>query len=142
MPRRSSVDWMAHEVAGLQCVDKKRRCGNYKALTFLRGRRFVWCGTRRTVCFGEARFFGCLEFVGKFGVPQLVTINKSASYGVQWNRTRLFLKCRMLLAYKAIIQNCLWNSKPPDTERCRSLLPLRMDRIAQKKTLGVVTENR
>ena len=102
----------------------------------------IWCGTRRTVCFGEARFFGCLEFVGKFGVPQLVTINKSASYGVQWNRTRLFLKCRMLLAYKAIIQNCLWNSKPPDTERCRSLLPLRMDRIAQKKTLGVVTENR
>jgi len=28
-----------------------------------------------------ARFFGRLEFAGKFGVPQLVTINKSASYG-------------------------------------------------------------
>lgn len=48
-----------------------------------------WCGTRRTVCFGETRFSGRLEFVGKFGVPQLVTINKSASYGVQWNRTRI-----------------------------------------------------
>ena len=109
---------------------------------FCEGFVLYGAGTRRTVCFGEARFFGCLEFVGKFGVPQLVTINKSASYGVQWNRTRLFLKCRMLLAYKAIIQNCLWNSKPPDTERCRSLLPLRIGRIAQKKTLGVVTENR
>jgi hypothetical protein len=99
--------------------------------------RALFCmGTRRTVCFGEVRFFGCLEFVGKFGVPQLVTINKSASYGVQWNRTRLFLKCRMLLAYKAIIQNCLWNSKPPDTERCRSLLPLRIGRIAQKEDIG------
>ena len=115
---------------------------NNKALAFLRGLRLVWCGTRRTVCFCGARFFGRLEFAGKFGVPQLVTINKSASYGVQWNRTRLFLTCRMLLAYKAIIQNCLWNSKPPDIERCRSLLPLRIGRIAQKKTSGVVTENR
>lgn len=43
-------------------------------------------GTRRTVCFGEARIFGRLDFGGKFGVPQLVTINKSASYGVRWNR--------------------------------------------------------
>ena len=48
-------------------------------------------GTRRTVCFGETRFFGRLEFAGKFGVPQLVTINKSASYGARWNRIRDFL---------------------------------------------------
>jgi len=116
--------------------------GNNKAPAFLQGLRFVWCGTRRTVCFCGARFFGRLEFAGKFGVPQLVTINKSASYGVQWNRTRLFLTGRMLLANKAIIQNCLWNSKPPDIERCRSLLPLRIGIIAQKKTSGVVTENR
>ncbi|WP_449438128.1 MULTISPECIES: type II toxin-antitoxin system RelE/ParE family toxin [Pseudomonas] len=50
----------------------------------------LYGGTRRTVCFGETRFFGRLEFAGKFGVPQLVTINKSASYGVRWNRTRDF----------------------------------------------------
>ena len=43
-------------------------------------------GTRRTVAFGEARFSAGLEVGGKFGVPQLVTINKSASYGFQWNR--------------------------------------------------------
>lgn len=46
----------------------------------------VWCGTRRTVCFGEAIFSAGLEVSGKFGVPQLVTIKKSASYGAQWNR--------------------------------------------------------
>ncbi|MBA6042656.1 hypothetical protein [Pseudomonas lactis] len=55
-------------------------------------------GTRRTVCFGGARFFGRLEFVGKFGVPQLVTINKSASYGVRWNRTRDFFDVSTLSA--------------------------------------------
>jgi len=48
----------------------------------------LYGGTRRTVHFGEARFSGCLDYGGKFGVPQLVTINKSASYGVRWNRTR------------------------------------------------------
>ena len=48
----------------------------------------LYGGTRRTVCFGEARFSGRLDFGGKFGVPQLVTINKSASYGVRWNRIR------------------------------------------------------
>jgi hypothetical protein len=42
--------------------------------------------TRRTVAFGEARFPSGLEVGGKFGVPQLKTINKSASYGFQWNR--------------------------------------------------------
>ena len=77
---------MAHEAPGLQCVDKKRTRGNYKALTFLRGLRFVWCGTRRTVAFGEARFPAGLDVGGKFGVPRPVTINKSASYGLQWNR--------------------------------------------------------
>ena len=54
---------------------------NDKALVFLRGLCFVWCGTRRTVALGEARFSAGLEFGGKFGIPQLVTINKSASYG-------------------------------------------------------------
>lgn len=34
----------------------------------------MWCGTRRTVCFGEARFSAGLEFDGKFGLSQLVTI--------------------------------------------------------------------
>jgi hypothetical protein len=59
---------------------------------------FVWCGTRRTVCFGGARFFGRLEFGGKLGVPQLVTINKSASYGVRWNRIRDFLDVSDIVA--------------------------------------------
>lgn len=45
-------------------------------------------GTRRTVCFGEARFSAGLGVGGKLGVPQLVTINKSASYGFRWNRIR------------------------------------------------------
>ena len=53
----------------------------------------VWRGTRRTVACCEARFSADMEFAGKFGVPQLVTINKSASYGFQWNRTRDFLRC-------------------------------------------------
>lgn len=57
-------------------------------------------GTRRTVCFGETRFFGRLELPGKFGVPQLVTINKSASYGVRWNRTRGFLDVSTLSVCK------------------------------------------
>jgi hypothetical protein len=63
---------------------------NNKAPAFLRGLRFVWCGTRRTVAVGGARFSASLERVGKFGVPQLVTIYKSASYGFQWNRTGIF----------------------------------------------------
>ena len=76
--------------AGWQGVDRMWTCGNNKASTFLWRLCFVWCGTRRTVCFCGARFFGRLEFTGKFGVPQLVTINKkSASYGVQWNRIRI-----------------------------------------------------
>jgi hypothetical protein len=54
-------------------------------------------GTRRTVSFDGARFSAGLEFGRKFGVPQLVTINKSASYGFWWNRIRDFLislRCR------------------------------------------------
>ena len=47
-------------------------------------------GTRQTVAVSGARFSAGLEFGGKFGVPQLVTINKSASYGFRWNRTRDF----------------------------------------------------
>ena len=47
-------------------------------------------GTRRTVAFSEARFPAGLEVGRKFGVPQLVTINKSASYGARWNRIRDF----------------------------------------------------
>lgn len=39
------------------------------------------CGTRRKVALGEARFSVGLEFGGKFSVPQIVTINRSASYG-------------------------------------------------------------
>ena len=51
-------------------------------------------GTRRTVDCSEAMFSADLEFGGKFGVPQLVTINKSASYGLQWNRIRDLLERR------------------------------------------------
>lgn len=47
------------------------------------------CGTRRKVALGAARFSAGLEFGGKFSVPQIVTINKSASYGSQWNRIRV-----------------------------------------------------
>jgi hypothetical protein len=57
----------------------------------------VWCGTRRTVAWREARFSAGLEFAGKYGVPKLVTINKSASYGVRWNRIGIFemsARCR------------------------------------------------
>lgn len=61
---------------------------NNKAPAFLQGLCFVWCGTRRTVSFGRARFPVGLEVGGKFGVPQTVTINKSAGYGLQWNRIR------------------------------------------------------
>lgn len=42
---------------------------NSKALASLRGLRFVWCGTRRTVSFYEARFSVGLEFGRKFGEP-------------------------------------------------------------------------
>ena len=55
-------------------------------------------GTRRTVAVSGARFSAGLEFGGKFGVPQLVTINKSASYGVRWNRTRDFFDVSTLSA--------------------------------------------
>lgn len=48
-------------------------------------------GTRRTVARGRARFSAGLEFDGKFGIPQSVTINESASYGLKGNRTREFL---------------------------------------------------
>ena len=61
---------------------------------------FVWSGTRRTVCFCGARFFGRLEFTRKFGVPQLATINKSASYGAWWNRIRDFLDVSTLSVCK------------------------------------------
>jgi hypothetical protein len=71
-----------------------RQCGRNvdvpettKPLHFCRGFVLYGAGTRRTVAFGAARFSAGLEFGGKFGVPQLVTINKSASYGTQWNRT-------------------------------------------------------
>lgn len=43
-------------------------------------------GTRRTVCCCEGRGFAGLEFGGFCGVPLRVAINKSASYGVWWNR--------------------------------------------------------
>ena len=86
--------------AGWQGVDRMWTCGNNKAPTFLWRLCFVWCGTRRTVCFGETRFFGRLEFAGKIGVPQLVTINKSASYGIRWNRTRDFLEISTLSVCK------------------------------------------
>jgi hypothetical protein len=52
----------------------------------------LYGGTRRTVAVSGARFSAGLEFGGKFGVPQLVTINKSASYGFRWSRTRDFFK--------------------------------------------------
>ena len=40
-------------------------------------------GTRRTVAWGEARFSAGLELRGRFGVLLLITINRSASYGIQ-----------------------------------------------------------
>ena len=49
---------------------------------FCEGFVLYGAGIRRTVYFGEARFFGRLEFGEKIGVPQLVTINKLAGYGV------------------------------------------------------------
>ena len=48
-------------------------------------------GTRRTVARGGARFSAGLEFDGKIGIPQSVTINESASYGLKRNRTREIL---------------------------------------------------
>lgn len=51
----------------------------------------IWCGTRRTVARGGARFSAGLEFDGKFGIPQSATINESASYGLKRNRTREIL---------------------------------------------------
>lgn len=46
------------------------------------------CGTRRTVAFGEARFTAGLDVGRKFGVPRPVNIDKSASYGSGWIRSR------------------------------------------------------
>jgi hypothetical protein len=62
--------------------------------------KWNWTNLGRNPFFGGARFFGCLEFVGKFGVPPLVTINKSASYGARWNRTRDFLDVSTLSVCK------------------------------------------
>lgn len=58
---------------------------------FYEGFVLYGAGTRRTVAVSGARFSAGLEFGGKFGVPQLVTINKSAGYGFWWNRIRIFL---------------------------------------------------
>ena len=63
--------------------------GTTKPSYFYEGFVLYGAGTRRTVCFWEARFSADLEVGGKFCVPQLVTINKSASYGFQWNRIRV-----------------------------------------------------
>jgi hypothetical protein len=48
-----------------QGVEESEHPRNNKALAFLRGLRFVWCGTRRTVVVGGARFSAGLEFGGK-----------------------------------------------------------------------------
>jgi len=45
-----------------------------------------WCGDRRTVVGREGPVFVGLEFGGLIDVPHKVSINKSASYGFQWNR--------------------------------------------------------
>lgn len=55
---------------------------------FCEGFVLYGAGTRRTVAFGEARFPAGLDVGGKFGVPRPVTINKSASYGSCWSRSR------------------------------------------------------
>jgi hypothetical protein len=73
-----------------------------KPLHFCRGFVLYGAGTRRTVCFAETRFSGRLEFAGKFGVPQLVTINKSASYGSKWNRIRNSYRISTLLSVRAL----------------------------------------
>lgn len=78
---------------------------------------FLWslegCGTRRTVCFGENRFSGRLDFGGKFDVPQLVTINKSASYGLQWNRIRIQQLSDICAICTQVVQRGLCNSSFP-----------------------------
>ena len=50
----------------------------------------LYGGTGRTIAVSRTRFSVGLEVGGKFGVPLQVTINKSASYGVRWNRIRDF----------------------------------------------------
>jgi hypothetical protein len=49
-----------------------------------------WCGDRRTVVGREGPVFAGLEFGGFQAVPLKVSINKSASYGLQWNRIGIF----------------------------------------------------
>lgn len=51
-----------------------------------------WGGTRRAVACRKGREFAGLEFDGFLGVPQRVAINKSAGYGVWWNRIGEWLR--------------------------------------------------
>ena len=58
----------------------------------------MWCGDRQTVFRREASVHEGLEFGGFFAVPHKVSINKSASYGFQWNRIwNLSLKAWLVL---------------------------------------------
>lgn len=54
---------------------------------------------------GGARFSAGLEFGGKFGVPLIVTINKSARHGVQWNRNRHLKSVLALPTYKIFLNS-------------------------------------
>ncbi len=47
-------------------------------------------GDRRTVVGRESPVFAGLEFGGFFDVPHRVSINKSAIYGLMWNRIGIF----------------------------------------------------
>ena len=82
--------------------------GSRKPVPLLNTRLSIDAGTRRTVCFGKTRFFGRLEFAGQLGVPKLVTINKSASYGVQWNwQSAITLQCALGSGFDADSSRCL-----------------------------------
>ena len=93
------MSWQSGDVQGVDFHTPETTKPSY----FYEGFVLYGAGTRRTVAVSGARFSAGLEFGGKFGVPQLVTINKSASYGFRWSRTRDFLKCqhvvRLLVNY-------------------------------------------
>ena len=93
LARRSLVGLTASSRAGSLprvpvCRQKVDVPETTKPSYFYEGFVLYGAGTRRTVAFGGARVSAGLDVGGKFVVPQPVTINKSASYGFQWNRIR------------------------------------------------------
>lgn len=57
-------------------------------------------GTRRTVVGREGTVIAGLEHGGFVDVPHTISINKSASYGFQWNQTRDAQGITLLLNYE------------------------------------------